>query len=343
MIFGERMIEEIRWGRKTETRRKREPRMVPGRTYAVQPGRGESQVTRIRCLELRSERLGDVDEAAAQREGFPDPDAFFEYWAELHGRVNLEQRVSVVRFELAEFIEAETRQRILDGEEPMLLYPVGTPCPLQAGQEIVLVERALSPGESINLLLTREEREALERSRGTDGRNPVDDADLVVSALRKLEHATRERVPVVWIQITRIRRRKRGELNPEYVIHDNGDLYLQAGLPEPEHKTLVSVHHWTPEEEHGMTRSPSLVRNGGRALDAGQILDNPISLKQRQEEAQARRRAEMATADRALSKMSEAIAELEGDPETKKIAGRELTLMRKRKEALERKLERIAA
>ena len=46
------------------------PKWQAGRIYAVQPGRGQKAVGRIRITEIRRERLQDISEEDAQREGW---------------------------------------------------------------------------------------------------------------------------------------------------------------------------------------------------------------------------------------------------------------------------------
>ncbi len=105
MIFKPELVDLIRRGLKTETRRPVKPgqpcRYVPGRTYAVQPGRGRSQVFRIRVIDVRQEQLGQIDGVTARREGFSTGNAFLDYWRGLYGTVDLEQRVWAIRFEVA--------------------------------------------------------------------------------------------------------------------------------------------------------------------------------------------------------------------------------------------------
>jgi hypothetical protein len=102
MIFSPELAELVVTGRKTETRRKvREGelcRYKVGRTYAVQPGRTKHGIGRIRVTEMCRERLGDIDVSGARREGFPTVGWFFDYWRRLHGGVDPEQEVWVIRF-----------------------------------------------------------------------------------------------------------------------------------------------------------------------------------------------------------------------------------------------------
>ena len=102
MIFRPELVEAIRAGRKTETRRPVKPgvgcRYAPGRTYAVQPGRGQRAVCRIEVVSARCEALGEIDEQAARREGFDSRAAFFDYWRGLYGSVEFGQKVWAIRF-----------------------------------------------------------------------------------------------------------------------------------------------------------------------------------------------------------------------------------------------------
>lgn len=107
MIFRPELSEKILAGEKVETRRavkegEVECRYKAGRTYAVQPGRTKRGVGRILIKEVRRERLGDIHHPGALREGFHDVRDFLDYWRRLHGGVDSEQEVWVIRFELEE-------------------------------------------------------------------------------------------------------------------------------------------------------------------------------------------------------------------------------------------------
>ena len=112
MIFKQELADLILSGDKTVTRRPvkfrhdgwDQPRYdcpIPcryevGKTYAIQPGRGERAIGRIRILDVRAERLSDIDNVDAANEGFASLDRFAEsrtsmrddfltYWSELYG------------------------------------------------------------------------------------------------------------------------------------------------------------------------------------------------------------------------------------------------------------------
>lgn len=123
MIFRPELIKQIRKGKKTMTRRpvKRgklgevKQHYAAGRSYAVQPGRGEPQTCRITVLEARRERLGDITHEDARAEGFLTTQAFFDYWRGLYGDVDHDQDVWVLRFRLGDperplFLAGQTQQ-----------------------------------------------------------------------------------------------------------------------------------------------------------------------------------------------------------------------------------------
>lgn len=122
MIFKPEMVERILAGKKTVTRRPvkyvRYERIQPfggftepvevaracryevGKDYAVQPGRGEKAVGRIRIKDVRRGLLAGVDANDARLEGFQTAGEFRRYWADLYGTCNQAQQVDRIEFEL---------------------------------------------------------------------------------------------------------------------------------------------------------------------------------------------------------------------------------------------------
>lgn len=109
MIFGLARIPAILDGSKTVTRRPAKKdhagylpcRYRPGRTYAVQPGRGKATVARIRVTDVRMEPLSGVySPGEAQAEGFASVEEFCDYWLRLHGDMNAETVIYRIAFEL---------------------------------------------------------------------------------------------------------------------------------------------------------------------------------------------------------------------------------------------------
>ncbi len=103
MIF-QHTLEQVLSGRKTQTRRPIRPyrRFVyrVGKTYAVQPGRGERAVARIEVLAVRKQPLGEITRAEAVAEGCANLASFRKLWTEKHGGFDPDEVVWVMEFRL---------------------------------------------------------------------------------------------------------------------------------------------------------------------------------------------------------------------------------------------------
>jgi hypothetical protein len=73
-----------------------------GATYAVQPGRGQSQIARIQLTRITRQRISRITNAQARAEGFADRQAFLKTWQTIHGSDSVDQAVWVIEFELVE-------------------------------------------------------------------------------------------------------------------------------------------------------------------------------------------------------------------------------------------------
>jgi len=77
-----------------------------GMTYAVQPGRTEAAVARIRLLEIRSEIVTGISEVDALAEGYANRETFLASWRKIHGDKRLDAQVWALTFEVVEADEA---------------------------------------------------------------------------------------------------------------------------------------------------------------------------------------------------------------------------------------------
>lgn len=127
MLFKPELVEKVLAGKKTQTRRVwRESdawlidgdtmnvfcvsngeggreRWFVGKTYAVQPGRGERAVGRILLTAIRHcARAGDISEEDARAEGFESVEQFRAVYAKLNGMGALERPCWALTFELVE-------------------------------------------------------------------------------------------------------------------------------------------------------------------------------------------------------------------------------------------------
>ncbi len=74
-----------------------------GKTYAVQPGRGKSQVARICIEKINSEQITRISTQDAIAEGFENRQAFLQTWQEIHGADAMNVRVWVLTFRVVGF------------------------------------------------------------------------------------------------------------------------------------------------------------------------------------------------------------------------------------------------
>lgn len=102
MIFEPSFIEKVQSGRKTVTRRPANGRPCAhrvGSIQTVQPGQGQPPLPgRMQILSISLERLKDISDADAKREGFSGRRKFLRYWGERYGGRST-QRVYRIEFE----------------------------------------------------------------------------------------------------------------------------------------------------------------------------------------------------------------------------------------------------
>ena len=121
MLFKPELIEKIKAGDKTQTRRPSNgERFVEdgftkfrsvhhkngtlkwhvGKRYALVPKRGANGVGFIQLIAIERQKLGELTPSAALAEGFASQAEFFAYWSTLYaGEIDLNQSVWVLFFE----------------------------------------------------------------------------------------------------------------------------------------------------------------------------------------------------------------------------------------------------
>jgi len=69
-----------------------------GRTYALQPGRGQKAVGRIRITDIHKQPLGQMTIEDAVAEGYPSLDDFRQIWLQIHDDFDPDLAVWVITF-----------------------------------------------------------------------------------------------------------------------------------------------------------------------------------------------------------------------------------------------------
>ena len=85
-----------------------------GNTYAVQPGRGKSEVARILITKINSEHILRISTTSAINEGFCSRQDFLQAWRKIHGENAFDLRVWVLTFELINYTNISELTRFQD-------------------------------------------------------------------------------------------------------------------------------------------------------------------------------------------------------------------------------------
>lgn len=144
MIFKPDLVRAIVAGRKTMTRRKVKPdetrsRYSAGRSYAIQPGRGEKAVARILVTDVDKSPVGEITFEHARREGFSTTAEFKVYWLRLYDGswVEREERDEDALLERFDRRHADRMVWVigfaLDRDPITLLTPAGRPAGTELG------------------------------------------------------------------------------------------------------------------------------------------------------------------------------------------------------------------
>ncbi|EQB65170.1 MAG: hypothetical protein AMDU3_IPLC00003G0022 [Thermoplasmatales archaeon I-plasma] len=125
MLFTPENAEKVKQGTKTETRRDwKSQHVYAGRVYPVRLSRKDPvppDATYISIVTVYMERLGLITDKAAVREGLATREEFFAIWKELHGTVDMDKEIYVVRFRIATPLEIFKHQfsQILYRKKPL--------------------------------------------------------------------------------------------------------------------------------------------------------------------------------------------------------------------------------
>ena len=101
LLWKKEYIGRILSGEKTATRRRTRPMVRVGGSYLIRDGFFTHLDERITVDRLYEQRLGEMTEEDAGREGAQSREAFIREWAGLYGQFNPEESVWVVEFRLS--------------------------------------------------------------------------------------------------------------------------------------------------------------------------------------------------------------------------------------------------
>ena len=87
-----------------------------GRTYALQPGRGQKAVGRIKITDINKQPLGQMTIEDAVAEGYPSLDDFRQTWLQIHDQFDPDLAVWVITFTREPTAEEKARAERLKQE-----------------------------------------------------------------------------------------------------------------------------------------------------------------------------------------------------------------------------------
>ena len=101
-MFKRDLLEKVLSGLKTQTRRLHTKTLRKGKIYALKKNWIENTGKYIKITKVYPQKLSDITQEEAKKEGFSSLDKFREAWIRINGSWDPEMIVTVYEFELAE-------------------------------------------------------------------------------------------------------------------------------------------------------------------------------------------------------------------------------------------------
>jgi len=102
MMFKKDLLEMVISGAKTQTRRRHKNLLKEKQKYVVKRNWYKNTEYYIQIKKVYPQKLGDVSEEEARKEGFSGLDEFRDAWIRINGSWDPDMVVTVYEFELAE-------------------------------------------------------------------------------------------------------------------------------------------------------------------------------------------------------------------------------------------------
>jgi len=102
MMFKRELLDLVISGKKTQTRRLHKNLLKEKQKYVIKKNWYENTEHYIRITKVYSQKLGDVSEEEARKEGFSSREEFRDAWIRINGSWDSDIVVTVYEFELAE-------------------------------------------------------------------------------------------------------------------------------------------------------------------------------------------------------------------------------------------------
>jgi len=102
MMFKRELLDLVISGKKTQTRRRHKNPLKEKQKYVIKRNWYKNTEQYIQITKVYPQKLGDVSEEEAKKEGFSSLDEFRDAWIRINGSWDPEMVVTVYEFELAE-------------------------------------------------------------------------------------------------------------------------------------------------------------------------------------------------------------------------------------------------
>lgn len=102
MMFKKSLLELVLSGLKTQTRRLHKHTLKKGRTYILKKNWVKNTGEYIKINRVAHQRLGDITEEDAEKEGFSSIEEFRKVWISINGSWDPDTEVVVYDFEITD-------------------------------------------------------------------------------------------------------------------------------------------------------------------------------------------------------------------------------------------------
>ena len=100
-LFKRRLIQKVRSGEKTQTRRTHKRTWKLGKTYSIRASYFGKPEGHIKITKKFQQKLGEISPEDVKKEGFNSLEEFRKAWIEINGSWDPEQIVIVYEFRVA--------------------------------------------------------------------------------------------------------------------------------------------------------------------------------------------------------------------------------------------------
>jgi hypothetical protein len=97
-LFKRDLLRKVLEGQKTQTRRTHKRTLKVGREYGIRSTRFEKSQCHIKITRCFQQKLGDVTDEEAKKEGFKDLEEFRQRWTKIYGSWDPNQVVMAYEF-----------------------------------------------------------------------------------------------------------------------------------------------------------------------------------------------------------------------------------------------------